>query len=43
MFKRSAAHYGKTPQPETPYQRVAQVWDDRIGSTALTVATTLMR
>lgn len=32
IFKRSAAHYGKTPQPETPYQRAAQVWDDRIGS-----------
>ncbi|RUZ95119.1 conjugal transfer protein TrbF, partial [Mesorhizobium sp. M7A.F.Ca.US.001.02.1.1] len=24
--------YGKAPQPETPYQRAAQVWDDRIGS-----------
>ncbi|NOG70805.1 conjugal transfer protein TrbF [Roseicella sp. DB1501] len=32
MFKRSSTHYGKTPQPETPYQRAAQVWDDRIGS-----------
>ncbi|MEH3117272.1 MAG: conjugal transfer protein TrbF [Methylorubrum populi] len=32
MFKRPAAHYGKTPQPETPYQRASQVWDDRIGS-----------
>ena len=32
LFKRPAAHYGKTPQPETPYQKVAQVWDDRIGS-----------
>ncbi|MGO4683522.1 conjugal transfer protein TrbF [Hyphomicrobium sp. 2TAF46] len=32
MFKRPAAHYGKTPQPETPYQRAAQAWDDRIGS-----------
>ncbi|MEK9212935.1 conjugal transfer protein TrbF [Sphingomonas sp. 2378] len=32
FFKRPAAHYGKTPQPETPYQRAAQVWDDRIGS-----------
>ncbi|TGW05370.1 conjugal transfer protein TrbF, partial [Mesorhizobium sp. M2D.F.Ca.ET.145.01.1.1] len=27
-----AVHYGKTPQPETPYQRAAQVWDERIGS-----------
>jgi type IV secretion system protein VirB5 len=32
IFKRPAPHYGKTPQPETPYQRAAQVWDDRIGS-----------
>lgn len=32
IFKRPAAHYGKIPQPETPYQRAAQVWDDRIGS-----------
>ncbi|HET7412411.1 MAG TPA: conjugal transfer protein TrbF [Pararhizobium sp.] len=32
MFKRPSTHYGKTPQPETPYQRAAQVWDERIGS-----------
>ena len=32
FFKRPAAHYGKTPQPETPYQKAAQVWDERIGS-----------
>lgn len=32
MFKRPSTRYGKTPQPETPYQRAAQVWDDRIGS-----------
>ena len=32
MFKRPTTHYGKSPQPETPYQRAAQVWDDRIGS-----------
>ncbi|MCF3947382.1 conjugal transfer protein TrbF [Acidiphilium iwatense] len=32
MFKRPAAHYGKAPEPETPYQRAAQAWDDRIGS-----------
>ena len=31
-FRRSDTHYGKTPEPETPYQRAAQVWDDRIGS-----------
>ncbi len=32
LFKRPAMHYGKTPQPETPYQKAAQVWDERIGS-----------
>jgi type IV secretion system protein TrbF len=32
IFRRPAAHYGKSPEPETPYQRAAQVWDDRIGS-----------
>jgi type IV secretory pathway TrbF-like protein len=32
MFKRPSTHYGKSPQPETPYQRAAQVWDERIGS-----------
>jgi type IV secretion system protein VirB5 len=32
LFKRPSIHYGKTPEPETPYQRAAQVWDERIGS-----------
>ena len=32
FFKRAAVRYGRTPEPETPYQRAAQVWDDRIGS-----------
>lgn len=32
MFKRPATHYGKTPAPETPYQKAAQIWDQRIGS-----------
>jgi type IV secretion system protein TrbF len=31
-FKRAALHYGETPQPVTPYQKAAQVWDQRIGS-----------
>ena len=31
-FRRALQRYGKTPEPETPYQRAAQVWDDRIGS-----------
>lgn len=32
IFKRPAVRYGRTPEPETPYQRAAQAWDDRIGS-----------
>lgn len=31
IFKRPTTRYGQTPEPETPYQRAAQVWDDRIG------------
>src|SRR5215471_13860544 len=31
-FKRSTQRYGETPQPVTPYQKAAQVWDERIGS-----------
>jgi len=32
MFRRAVQTYGRTPEPATPYQRAAQVWDDRIGS-----------
>jgi type IV secretion system protein TrbF len=32
MFNRSSIRYGRAPEPETPYQRAAQAWDDRIGS-----------
>lgn len=32
MFRRALQRYGQTPQPETPYQRAGQLWDDRIGS-----------
>jgi len=32
MFRRSSVRYGRTPEPETPYQKAAQVWDERIGS-----------
>lgn len=32
MFRRPTIRYGKTPGPETPYQRAVQAWDDRIGS-----------
>ena len=35
LFKRPAVHYGKTPEPETPYQKAAQVWDERLGSARL--------
>ncbi|MEQ1649693.1 MAG: conjugal transfer protein TrbF [Hyphomicrobiaceae bacterium] len=31
-LKRSTLRYGDTPQPVTPYQKAAQVWDERIGS-----------
>jgi len=31
-FRRSVQRYGRTPEPQTPYQRAGQVWDDRIGS-----------
>src|ERR1700752_3631250 len=31
-FKRPSVRYGRTPAPETPYQKAAQVWDERIGS-----------
>jgi type IV secretion system protein TrbF len=32
IFRRSSVRYGRTPEPETPYQKAAQVWDKRIGS-----------
>lgn len=32
LFRRPSIRYGSTPPPETPYQRAAQVWDERIGS-----------
>ncbi|MBB4632862.1 conjugal transfer protein TrbF [Sphingosinicella soli] len=31
-FRRAVQRYGKTPEPETPYQRAGQLWDDRIGA-----------
>lgn len=31
-FRRASQRYGRTPEPVTPYQRAAQVWDERIGS-----------
>jgi type IV secretory pathway TrbF-like protein len=32
LFKRPIERYGATPQPITPYQKAAQLWDERIGS-----------
>ncbi|MGY6770924.1 conjugal transfer protein TrbF [Komagataeibacter sp. NFXK3] len=32
MFRRSTIRYGATPAPVTPYQKAAQIWDERIGS-----------
>jgi len=31
-FKRSQLHYGQSEAPVTPYQKAAQVWDERVGS-----------
>ena len=31
-WKRPVQRYGQTPEPETPYQRAGQLWDERIGS-----------
>ncbi|UIJ44744.1 conjugal transfer protein TrbF [Sphingomonas cannabina] len=32
IFRRSIQRYGRTPEPETPFQRAGQLWDERIGS-----------
>lgn len=32
IFKRAVQRYGRTPEPVTPYQKAAQLWDERIGS-----------
>lgn len=32
IFRRPSVRYARTPEPETPYQKAAQVWDERIGS-----------
>jgi type IV secretion system protein VirB5 len=31
LFRRPSVRYGRTPEPETPFQKAAQVWDERIG------------
>lgn len=37
-WKRQQQSYGSTPEATTPYQRAAQVWDDRIGSARVQAA-----
>lgn len=32
LFRRPSVRYGRTPEPETPFQKAAQVWDERIGA-----------
>ncbi len=32
LFKKPSVRYARSPEPETPYQRAAQAWDERIGS-----------
>lgn len=32
VFRRALQRYGRTPEPETPYQRAGRLWDERIGS-----------
>jgi len=32
IFKRARNRYGETPTPITPYQKAAQVWDERMGA-----------
>lgn len=31
-FRRALQRYGRTPEPDTPYARAGQLWDQRIGS-----------
>lgn len=31
-FRRPSVRYARTPEPETPYQKAAEAWDERIGS-----------
>src|SRR3546814_4692725 len=32
LFKLAVQREGQTPEPDTPYQRAGQLWDERIGS-----------
>lgn len=31
-FRRPSVSYGQTPEPVTPYQKAAQAWDERLGT-----------
>ena len=33
MFQRVTVRYARSPEPETPFQKAGQIWDERIGST----------
>ena len=35
IFRRPLVRYGTTPEPVTPYQKAAQLWDERIGTARL--------
>lgn len=32
MFQRVTVRYARSPEPETPFQKAGQIWDERIGS-----------
>src|SRR6266478_622614 len=32
LFRRASVRYGRTGEPETPFQKASQIWDERIGS-----------
>ncbi len=32
MFQRASQRYSRTPEPETPYQKAADEWDQRLGT-----------
>jgi type IV secretion system protein VirB5 len=38
FFRRSIQRYGRTPEPETRYQKDEQLWDERIGSARVQAA-----
>src|SRR5260370_13336069 len=32
VFRRASVRYGRTREPDTPYEKAAQAWDERIGA-----------